>query len=200
MMVRVEVFNRSAVLGAGVVLIGLLGACSGGGSSAPQTSEMPPAPQVAPGPAVADPKDAAAAAGCGLLSDAAAAAIGLKTPGEVEVNDVQPGGPEGCTWELQGPFGSNVNLTPFTDRSLKEYYDNRSTFSDFQELTIAGHPAVRANQGNPASDGYCGVFLATKQGQVLSSISSVSRDSGVEPCGLAQKALEASVPSLPAAK
>ncbi|QIZ34126.1 DUF3558 domain-containing protein [Saccharopolyspora sp. ASAGF58] len=82
--------------------------------------------------------------------------------------------------------------------SIQQIYDNRSTFSDFQELTIAGYPAARANQGDPAQDGWCDIYLATSENTMLRAF---SRDaSHADACGLAQRALEASIPTLPAAK
>ena len=91
-------------------------------------------------------------------------------------------------------------MTPLDSRSIQAYYDNKSKYRDFAELTIAGHPAVRANAGDPAQDGFCDIFLATKQDQILSAQASFIGLDGQDPCTLAQQALEASVPNLPAAK
>lgn len=193
-----NVFTRGVVLGVGLILAGVSAACSaGGGGGAPADQSAPPR---ASGPAINDPKDAAQGDVCSLLSAGGAASIGLEPQGKKAENTIDPKAPAGCTWSVAGEFGNRVMLTPLSDRSIQSYYDNKTQYSDFQELTIAGHPAVRANDGDPAQDGFCNIFAATKDGQVLTAQADTNSDKKVEPCGLAQKALETSIPSLPAAK
>lgn len=182
----------------GVVLAGALVACSGGDSG--QTAEQPK-PEAEPGGEldIANPKDAAAVDMCSLLPGEAASSMGLNTEGEMDDGpDIASDSPESCVWKTEDGFTS-VSLSPLNDRSIQEYYDGKSQYPDYQELTLAGHPAVRANQGDPQQDGFCAVFLATSDDQLLYAHSDTSSDNESDPCGLAQKALETSVPTLPAA-
>ncbi|GAA4838961.1 hypothetical protein GCM10025787_19360 [Saccharopolyspora rosea] len=191
--------KRSAIAGAGLLLSGLLAACGGG--TAPQGDGSPGQPETrAPsGPKINDPKDAAAVPRCSLLPPEAATSLGLSPQGEERANQIDPKAPSECAYTT--PDGrDSVALTPLSDRSIQEYYDNKSKYPDFQQLDIAGHPAVRANQGDPKSDGFCDFFLATKDGQVLASQSYSGSPQQNDPCALSQKALESSVPALPAAK
>jgi hypothetical protein len=165
------VVKRSAILSAGAAFIcTALTACGGGGT------EGSPAPetQQPSGVTISAPKDAMATDRCGLLPADAATGIGLAPQGK-EQSD------------------------PLDGRSIQAYLDNKSKYVDFQELSIAGHPSVRANQGDPKQDGTCDIFLATKEGQILSAQAHVM-DTSQDACGIAQKALEAAVPTLPASK
>ncbi|GAA4619193.1 hypothetical protein GCM10023108_43050 [Saccharopolyspora hordei] len=191
--------KRSAIIGTGLVLTGLVAACSGGASPGDAT-QPPNAPTEtqASGPKIDAPKDAAAVDVCNLLPAEGATAIGLKPEGELVENMIDAEAPPGCDWRTED--GTSVMLTPLSDRSLQEYYDHKSMYVDFQELEIAGHPAVRANEGDRMKDGFCNIFLGTKDGQVLASQTAMISDGQTDPCDLAQKALEASVPTLPAAK
>ena len=136
---------------------------------------------------------------CALLSPEAAQQAGLDPTGQ-KAESLLEESPASCKWNVRGDFGNNVTLTPLTDRSIQTYRDGKAQFPDYRELTIAGHPAVRANKGDPAKDGFCRVQVGTKEGQVLEAFSDTNPGSGVDPCGLAQQALEASVSGLPAAK
>ncbi|MEU5850966.1 DUF3558 domain-containing protein [Saccharopolyspora shandongensis] len=196
---RMSVFKRSATIGTGLVLTGLLAACSGGQSPADRPPSSSATTQTqASGPQINSPKDAAAVDVCRLLPPEGATAAGLQPTGEISKNLIDPSATDGCAW--RDGNGTSVTMTPLSDRSLQEYYENKSQYVDFQELNIAGHPAVRANEGDRMRDGFCNIFLATKDGQVLASQSDTNADGRTDPCNLAQKALEASVPTLPAAK
>lgn len=197
-MVRTSVFKRSAVLGTGAVLIGLLVGCSPGGAPSEEGDAASQAPQKPSGPAISAPKDATAVDRCSLLSAEAAQSLGLAPRGEERPDPLDPDAPAPCTWSDGGR--ARLSLTPINDRSLQAYYDNQSQYVDYAALNIAGHPAVRANQGDPRTDGACDIFLATQDGQVLAAQSHVNDVQDQDPCGLTQKALEASVPTLPAAK
>jgi hypothetical protein len=191
-----NVLKRAAL--AGVLLaLGMSAGCSSARNSA---DEPAPAPPQSSGPQIESPNDAAALDPCALLPQEGAQAAGLAPAGRKVEDPVDPEGPTGCAWDFPGKVGEGVTLTPMNDRSIQEYFQNRATYQDFQELTIANHPAARANNGDPAADGMCDVFLGTKDGQVLASQVNIDPASGVDPCGLAQEALEASVPNLPAAK
>lgn len=193
---KTTVFKRSAGVSLGLLLAGLVTGCSG---SQPARSESPaPKPSAEQsGPQIDSPKDAAAKDVCALLPPEGATSLGLQPTGEFEENMIDPDAPAGCAW--RDGSGNSVTLTPLSDRSLQIYLDNRAQYPDFEELAVAGHPAVRANEGDPAMDGFCNVFLGTKDGQVLASQTDINSPEEFDPCGLAQKALEASVPTLPAA-
>ncbi|MBE9376514.1 DUF3558 family protein [Saccharopolyspora sp. HNM0983] len=190
----VKVLKQGAVAGASVLLIGVLAACSEGAQNdAPQ-----PNPDAQGGSVeIENPRNASAPELCDLLPAGAATSLGMGPDGEVDDSpSLSEDKPEACLWRSENG-GKSVSLGPIEDRSIREYHDNKSTYSDYEELTVAGHPAVRANQGDPSQDGFCAMFLATDDRQLLYAHSHDVDTPNT--CGLAQKALEASVPTLPAA-
>ncbi len=194
---RSEVVKRSAILCAGATFIcSTLTACGGSGGG----TEGSPAPetQQPSGVTISAPKDAMAMDRCGLLPPDAATGLGLAAQGKEQSDPLDPEAPSPCVWNSED--GKNrLSLTPLDGRSIQAYYDNKSKYVDFRELSIAGHPSVRANQGDPKQDGTCDIFLATKEGQILSAQAHVM-DTSQDACGIAQKALEAAVATLPASK
>ena len=190
----VKVLKQGSVAGASVVLVGVLAACSPGAES-----DAPPSKPEAQGDSVKieTPKNASAPELCDLLPAEAATSLGMGPDGEIDDSpSLSDDKPEACLWNSEGG-GKSVSLGPIEDRSIKEYYDTKSQFADYEELTVAGYPTVRANQGDPSQDGFCAMFLATDDRQLLYAHShDVDKSSS---CGNAQKALEASVPTLPAA-
>lgn len=190
-----NVLNRAALVGVGLLFAGMSSACSSGGDATGETT-TPPKPA---GVQIENPKDALATDPCNLLTPEAAQSAGLNPVGRVSADPLNADAAPGCIWDVAGQDGNNVLLTA-TNVPIQSYLDRKSTYTDFQELNIAGHPAVRANNGDPARDGFCDIFLATKDGQNLAAQSDTNVGSGVDPCSLAQKALEASVPAIPAAK
>ncbi|MDI2028390.1 DUF3558 family protein [Saccharopolyspora sp. TS4A08] len=186
--------KRSAILCAGAAFAGVLTACGGGGTDGAPAPE----PQQPSGVTIDAPKDAMAKDRCGLLPADAAAGLGLAAQGEEQSDPLDPEAPSPCVWNSAD--GKNrLSLTPLEGRSIQAYYDNKAKYADYQELSIAGHPAARANQGDPKQDGTCDIFLATKNDQILSAQAHVM-DTNQDACGIAQKALEAAVPTLPAAQ
>ncbi|MER7011205.1 DUF3558 domain-containing protein [Saccharopolyspora sp. NPDC000359] len=184
--------KRGAVLGASLAMTALLAAC---GSQAPDPEEgSPQTTQASSGPQINDPKDAAAIPPCDILPEGTAANLGLKPQGR----EVEDSSNRVCSWSSPDDR-DRLGLSAIPNRSLSSYLDNRSQYADFAELTIAGHPAVRANRTDPKQMGGCAIFLATKNDQVLSSQVDFF-DKTKDPCGLAQQALEAAVSALPAAK
>lgn len=184
-------FNRGGVVAAGAVLMAAMTACSGGGAGTPQ-----PQPQPA-GPQISNPKDVASADLCSLVPADVAASAGLAPNGQMDdgpkIGDSEPA----CSWH-SADGKDTFRLSALTDRSITTYYDSRSQYPDFQELTIAGHPAVRANDADPKQSGACSLFLGTKDGQVVHAFT--TQVNITDPCATSQKALEGSVPSWPAAK
>ncbi|GAA4619198.1 DUF3558 family protein [Saccharopolyspora hordei] len=184
--------KRSAVVGASLVVTSLLAACGSqspdpGGEQTPHTAQAPSGPQIT------DPRDAAALAPCDLLPAEAATSLGFDPEGQDESDPTR----RACAWRSQDGRDS-LGLRTLPDRSLSSYLDNTTQYTDFQELTIAGHPAVRANRNDPGELGDCDIFLATKDDQVLASMAS-RHDPDNDPCGLARHALEIVVPHLPTA-
>ena len=104
---------------------------------------------------------------------------------------------DACVWK--SPDGHNsVSLSVLPDRSIKDYQANKAQYADYQELSVAGYPAVRANQADPAQAGSCSLFLAVSDHQMLGAFTIQSPIT--DPCASSQKALEATLPTLPAAK
>lgn len=194
---RSEVVKRSAILCAGAAVIGsALTAC--GGSGGTEGSSPAPETQQPSGVTISAPKDAMATDRCSLLPSDAGTGLGLAAPGKEQSDPLDPGAPSPCVWNSED--GKNrLSLTPIDGRSIQSYYDNKSKYVDYQEFSIAGHPSVQANQGDPKRDGACDIFLATKDGQILSAQAHVM-DTSQDACGIAQKALEAAVPALPDSK
>lgn len=190
----VKVFKRAVAFGAGVLIAGGVAGCSG--SADEEEAQQQPETQ-ANTVAIDSPKDASSVDLCSLLPAETATSLGLEPEGEVDDGpSLSSDSPEMCTWKT--PDGSDgVKLGPIEGRSIQEYYENKQSFVDYEETTIAGHPAVRANEGDPAQDGFCAMYAATTDRQLLYAHTSDS--SRTDPCGMAQKALEASVPTLPAA-
>ncbi|NHD19454.1 MULTISPECIES: DUF3558 domain-containing protein [unclassified Actinopolyspora] len=201
-------FRRSATVVGGVVLSVVLAACSGGSgadSGSPSSgsrSADASGSQGSSGVEIANPKDAAAADVCSLLPAEAASQLGLKTEGEKKSSMTNPEASDACYWESPDGGATKNSFAVSDGRSIQQYYDNPDSFYDFEKMTIAGYPAVRANKGDPMSAGSCGIFLASKQDQVVQSFSSLNaEDTGkVDPCVRAKKALKLSVSSWPAAK
>lgn len=203
MTMRTSVFKRGAAFGTGLVLAGFLTACSGSGQSSGGSEEQPQGAPPKTESAISNPKDAAAVELCDLLPSDAATSLGLNPTGEIDDGPkIQSDMPDSCVWKGSEGNGLSVSLGVLNDRSIQEYHDSKATFSDFQGLQIANHPAVRANQGDPMQDGFCATFVGTKDGQVLGSFTAAPplEVGEFDPCTTAQKALEASVSALPAAE
>jgi len=165
-----------------------LAACSNAEPTAqppqPTTSEESSAVQIP------NPKDATAIDPCSMLSAQTAAELGLKPEGWSSHEGA------GCQWDSKD-LSRSVALIVLPDQNIQQYYENKSIYTDYEEVTIAGYPAVRANQGDPAQDGFCDFFLATNDNQLIQA--SGGDSTHTDACGPAQKALEAAVPNLPAA-
>lgn len=159
-----------------------------------------PAPQGSPsGQAseVKDPRDASGVEVCSLLKPQDVQTLNLEPQGQKMKDALDPSLPEHCKWRSPGGE-TTVSLSVLPGRSLQVYRDNSSGFVDYAESEIAGHPAVQANDDDPAN-GSCALYLATRDDEILYSFATEANGSGapVDPCGLAKKALESSVPALP---
>ncbi|GAA2356157.1 hypothetical protein GCM10009854_37820 [Saccharopolyspora halophila] len=184
---RVSTFTIAALM------VVFMAACSGG--------DKPPEPTPQPqgsGSKISNPKDALSVELCSLLPPEGASAVGLDPAGEIDDGPkLSDDAAETCLWK--SPDGhDSLRFSVLTDRSIKDYHDNKSQYSDYQELTIGGYPAVRANKADPAQSGSCSIFLAVADRQVVHAYA--AQASITDPCAISQKALESSVPTLPAAK
>ncbi|GAB2659881.1 hypothetical protein GCM10027271_18240 [Saccharopolyspora gloriosae] len=148
---------------------------------------------------VKDPREASGASPCDLLKAGDAQAMGLEPTGEVTPNQLDPTMPDSCEW--QSPGGeTSVALSAIPGRSIQQYRESAASYVDFAEMEIAGHPAVQANNAPPES-GSCGIYLATKDDQILFSFAfDTPPGEKFDPCSYAKGALERSVPGLPSAK
>ncbi|MBQ0927124.1 DUF3558 family protein [Saccharopolyspora endophytica] len=192
MKAKMSLLKRGGAVAAGTVLTALLAACSGTGAESPAPQQPQPA-----GPQISNPKDVSSADLCSLLPPEVATSLGVAPAGQMDDGPKIGDSAEACVW--RSPDGKDsVRLSVLTDRSIKTYYDSKSQYPDFQELTLADHPAVRANEGDPAKDGACSIFLGAADGQVVHSFA--TQTNITDPCALSQKALESSVPTWPAAK
>ncbi|WP_406689116.1 DUF3558 family protein [Saccharopolyspora sp. ID03-671] len=183
--------KRTLLAGAAAGLVITMSACSSG--SAPEPAPAPESQHQA-GPTINDPKDASAVDLCQLLPGDAATSLGLNPAGEEETSPIDPDMPPQCTWKTEDG-ATTVSLGP-SNVPIQWYFDNKATFVDYRELNIAGHPTVQGNKADPAQTENCWMYLGTKDGQILGAFAFGTAD----PCSLTQKALEASVPTLPAAK
>ncbi|MFC7340694.1 DUF3558 family protein [Saccharopolyspora griseoalba] len=188
-----SLLKRGGAITAGALMLGSLVACSGGAES----PAPPPKPQDS-GTAISNPKNASGVDLCRMLPQEGASAIGVDPTGAIDdTPKISDDIPDTCVWK--SPDGhTSVALGVIPERSIDEYYANKSTYSDYQELTIAGYPAVRANDADPAQSGSCSIFLAAADRQVI--YADTAQVDITDPCAVTQKALESAVPTLPAAK
>ncbi|MDR7301780.1 DUF3558 domain-containing protein [Haloactinomyces albus] len=195
--------TRATVTATGTLLLGTLTACSGGSGTEPDNQPAPSSrtSQASSGLSIAKPKNASAVPLCSLLPSEVATSLGYQAQGQKRENMLNSDAPPVCEWESPENSATGVTMRVL-DRRIADYYANPSTWSDFQKLTIAGHPAVRANQADPMKSGSCDIYLATRSDQMIASQVSVSTAEvgKKDPCVAARKVLEAVVPTLPPAK
>ncbi|RCW44673.1 uncharacterized protein DUF3558 [Halopolyspora algeriensis] len=103
-------------------------------------------------------------------------------------------------WESPDGGGKKIGFTAIDGRSIKTYYKKSHSYTDFEKITVAGHPAVRANKTDPMTGGSCDIYLASKKNQVVYSYARTPKVGEVNPCDLSKQALELSVSSWPTAK
>ncbi|WP_092604732.1 DUF3558 domain-containing protein [Actinopolyspora xinjiangensis] len=198
--------HRGGAVAGGLILSITLAACSSGSTGKTESSE-----ETATGNAtssvsrsgidIANPKDAVALDPCELLTNEAANALGMDPRGESSPNDLKPSLPDICQWESVEKSFTSVSLTAFPDRSIQQYYDNKSTYGYFEKLDISGYPAVIGNTKAPSESAGCAMYMAAGENQVVMSSADIAPDDvgKVNPCDLSRKALKLSLPSWPAA-
>lgn len=195
--------TRAMLVATGALLLAALTACSSGSEAQPENrpTTAGPTPQAPSGVSITNPKNAAAVPLCDLLPSEAATSLGYKTQGEKRENMLNSDAPPACQWESPQDNGLVGSLTVL-ERRIGDYYANPSTWSDFKKLTIAGHPAARANISDPMKTGQCSIYLGTQENQMISSqVTLPAPDTGKkDPCIKARKMLEAVVPTLPPAQ
>lgn len=187
---------RAGVLACSVLFSSLLAACSSGQEAGQSPQSPAPNPD---GISVSDPKDPATVDSCSLLPAQGAESVGLAPEGRKSSSSFADDDDNRCLWS-SSDGAAGASLAVFADRTLQDYYGNSGQYVDFQKLTIAGHPAVRANEKDPMADGMCSIFVASKPDQVVQAASDVPDPRTANPCDLAKKTLESAVPSWPAAK
>lgn len=192
-----SLFGRVAAGCGSLVLSAVLSACSGGGAPGGEPGGTKPSAPPNAGVVINDQKDAAAGDLCSLLPPNVASSMGLDPGGKLEDDPVSGG--KSCAWRNSDGRAISFAVMPV---GIDDFYAKSGAYKDFQKLTIAGHPGVRANEVDPKSVVSCYVYVGTKQKQMLSAAGWInSRDMGkVDQCQLAQQALEAAVPALPSAK
>jgi len=160
--------------------------------SSEEPAAQPPQPTTSEASAVQvpNPKDATAVDPCNMLPEQTRVELGLEPEGRKTDEGT------GCDWYTED-LSKIVTLTVLSNRSLQEFRNSKEAYVDYEEFTVDGHPAIRANQGEPAKYGFCDFFLATNTNQIL--VASGRDSSQTDACGPARKALEAAVPNLPAA-
>lgn len=182
-----------------VVSVLLVAGCSGQEGGAADSQGAPNSGSVDQ-VEVKSPKDAGAVDPCSLLPAPGAESLGMDPQGQKGSGSFGDDQQNSCDWDTSD--GSiNTSLSVFSDRTLKDY-DRPEAYVDFEKTIISGHPAVRANQGDPKVDGTCVIFLASNPGQVVQATGQVpsTKRGEADPCDLAKKTLESAVPSWPAAK
>lgn len=191
-----NLFGRGAAVGGGILLAVTLSACSGGGASPGGGSgSASPAP-ASSGSAIKDPKDASGDP-CTFLPANGASAVGVSPQGKPS-KDEGDGSPV-CTWSGPNYHSLSFDVMP---QGIESFNGRASSYGDFEQFAIAGHPAVRANEAKRGTADTCEIFVGTKNGQILHTQGAVAAlNVGKEdPCQIAQHALEATVPNLPPAK
>ncbi|MGJ7909125.1 DUF3558 domain-containing protein [Actinopolyspora sp. H202] len=199
--------RRGVVVVGGLLLTTVLAACSAdstgqNGSSAETTTGSVTSSASQSGIEIDNPKDAIALDPCELLSNDARTTLDMEADGESIPNDLKPSLPDICRWENVENSFTTVSLTAFSDRSIQQYYDNKSTYGYFEKLDVSGYPAVVANTEDPDNSADCAMYMAASANQVVMSSTDISPDDvgKVNPCDLSRKALKLSLPSWPAAK
>ncbi len=140
---------------------------------------------------VESPKDPSNESPCDLVPSQTIHELGFHEEGEETA--------DGCAWKSAGG-GVELAIGVVADRSLQDFRDESTKYSDFGELTVAAHPAVRANSGDPKADGKCELVVAANGEQAVSAKAKIPSGATADPCALAQRALDAGVPSWPAAE
>ena len=185
-----------------LAILPIAGGCAapgGSGGGAPQPAPAPPADNAVK---IDSPKDARGVPLCNLLSPQAAQSLGFQPQGKQVENSLDSSQPPQCKWESAETDSQVITMTVL-DRSIaRDYYASPQTWKDFAKLDVAGHPAARANLDDPNSTGFCDIFLATQENQIVASQVMLpgNAPNKAESCQIAQKALEAAVPTLPPAK
>ncbi len=183
-----------------LVCAGALAGCASGGDEETGTADQAqgdPSQEKQSGVQIDNPKDASQVDLCGLLPPELAEKFGLSAEGEPDQSITT--GEETCSWS-SADEGSGLNIAAIADRSLQTYLDNSDQYVDFEQVQIAGHPAVRANEGNPQEDGYCDFFVALNDNQMLSSQATVANSDPDDPCQIAREGAEEAVSNIPDAK
>ncbi|WP_461142720.1 DUF3558 family protein [Salinifilum aidingensis] len=176
----------------------LAGCASGGGEDAGTSDEAQgqPSQEQQSGVQIDTPRDASQVDLCGLISPETAKKFGFAPQGKTETSITT--GEKKCSWD-NFDEGGGLAISAIGERSLQSYLDNRDQYADFEQVEIAGQPAVRANKGTPPQEGgrYCDFFVALDENQVLAS--QATKTPGINnPCQISRQGAEEAVSNIPA--
>ncbi len=185
-----------------LVCAGAVAGCASGGgegTGAAEQAQGQPSQEQQSGVQIDTPKDASQVDLCGLLPPELAEKFELPPEGKPDTSITT--GEETCRWS-NADVGRGLDITAIGDRSLQTYLDNRDQYTDFEQVQIAGQPAVRANKGTPPQDGgrFCDFFVALNENQVLSSQATGANSEAEDPCQIAREGAEKAVSNIPPAK
>ncbi|GAB3560460.1 hypothetical protein J2S53_003366 [Actinopolyspora lacussalsi] len=199
--------RRGAVIAGGLALTITLAACSSDSTGQTGTPEDTATSSLASSDSqsetgITNPKNPAALEPCELLPTEATATLGVETRGERKQNDLKPSLPDLCAWKGRENGSKQVTLVALPDRTIQQYYDNKSNYGYFEKMQVSEYPAVVGNTKAPMEGSNCTMYMAANENQiVMSSMFISTKNIGkVNPCDLAKQALELSLPSWPAAK
>ncbi|MHA6797814.1 DUF3558 domain-containing protein [Bounagaea algeriensis] len=191
--------KRGAMAAMALVSAGALAGCTSGGDegtgTADQAQGQPSQKKQQSGVQIDSPKDASQVDMCGLVPPELVEKFGFSPEGKSETSITT--GEEMCRWSNPDE-GGGLSFSAIGDRSLQTYLDNPDKYVDFEQVQIAGHPAVRANEGNPQEDGFCDFFVALNDNQVLSSQATATNPGVDDPCQISRQGAEEAVSNIPA--
>lgn len=191
-------FVQAGATGFALLTAVAVSGCAGGGSAPAPQPAVPPQSAVQ----IQSPKDARAVQLCGLLPPAAAQSLQLSPQGEEREDSLDSNQPPVCEWKSAAGDPRSLSLR-VDDMPIAPLLNQKpSTWGDYAKLNIAGYPAVRGNMGDPATSGFCGIYMATQENQMLVSNAALPGNEvgKTDACQIAQQGLEAAVASLPPAK
>ncbi|AIJ27111.1 DUF3558 domain-containing protein [Amycolatopsis methanolica] len=185
---------RTCLAAATVAAATLLTGCSssGGTAAAPST-----APSIDPSLRVPAPLAADALAGnpCAGLSDGQASAIGLATPGEVIPG--QTG--SRCQWQSAAHDANKIFISPLAvqDNGLTGVYATRGASKYFEPTTVAGYPAVYADNADLRPNGSCALWVGVTDQLAVGVTSSILvGPNATNPCPIVEEVAVAMVQHL----
>ncbi|GGM50376.1 hypothetical protein GCM10007977_060150 [Dactylosporangium sucinum] len=102
-----------------------------------------------------------------------------------------------CNWVGTGSNWMKTLIVSVNPRSgLETTYNNRAIFTEFVELQVAGHPAVRANQTDALAG--CNLYVGLSDAQTLWVIGNSGTNGTMDQhCAISTQTAEAIIKALP---